>query len=307
MQMGRSPRGQVVEFRLPDFENPVIGAQPQNVAAQLWLAQILARTGRAGEALTVYERAIALPGGGRDALIQAVELATEHEDLAAARRMIALSPADQAFAHVARGVIAEAQRASAVAEREYRAALDREPTSFDAAARLFDLLSGAGRGSGALGAIERAVRLAPDAARLLALAGDARLAAGDAAGAERALRHALALAPDADTVRISLGRALLAAHRTGEAIEELGGAAPSADRDVLLGAAYSSAHDWPRAIEHLQRAVTGGRTTPDVLNGLGWAQMQVGQRREAADSFSRSIAAKPDQPDIRRLLKELGR
>jgi tetratricopeptide (TPR) repeat protein len=209
--------------------------------------------------------------------------------------------------HAARGVIAEAQGTPEIAEREYRAALDREPSSFDAAARLFDLLQRGGRGRDALAAIERAVRLAPDAPRLLALAGDARLASGDPAGAERALRRALALAPDADSVRLALGRSLVAAHKSGEALEELRRAAPSTDRDVLLGAAYSSAKDWPHAIEHLQRAIGEGRATPDVLNSLGWAQMQTGQRREAAVSFSRSIAARPDQPEIRRLLKELGR
>jgi predicted AlkP superfamily phosphohydrolase/phosphomutase/predicted Zn-dependent protease len=285
----------------------VIGAQPQNVAAQLWLAQILARTGRAGEALAVYAHAITLAGGAHDALIQAVDLAIANKDVAAARRMIAGVPGDPSFAHIARGAMAEAQGTPVLAEREYRAALDREPSSFDAAARLFDLLQRAGRGRDALEAIERAVRLAPDAPRLLALAGDARLASGDAAGAERALRGALARAPDADTVRIALGRALIASRKEAEAIQELRRVAPSPDRDVLLGAAYSSTKDWPNAIEHLQSAVHAGRTTPDVLNGLGWAQMQAGQRRDAAESFSRSLAAKPDQPEIRRLLKELGR
>ncbi len=285
----------------------VIDAQPQNVAAQLWLAQILARTGRVPQALGAYERAMALPGGARDALIQAVELATDHNDLAAAQRMVARASADEPYVHVARGAIAEAQRSPSTAEREYRDALNRDPSSFDAAARLFDLLERTKRGHDATDAIERAVRAAPDDPRLLALAGEARLADGDTAGAERALRRTLALAPDADSVRIALGRALIAAHKADEAIEELRRAPPSADRDVLLGAAFSSAKDWPHAIEHLQRALDAGRATPDVLNGLGWAQMQAGQRREAADSFSRSIAAKPDQPEIRRLLKELGR
>lgn len=285
----------------------VVAAQPQNVSAQLWLAQILARTDRGGEALAVYERAVALPGGARDALIQAVELATAQKHVEAAQRMVARAPADESFVHVARGVIAEAQRAPAVAEREYRTALEREPSSFDAAARLFDLLHHAGRGRDALDVIERAVRAAPDAPRLLALAGDARLTSGDSAGAERAFRRALTLAPDADTVRIALGRALIATHNSAEAIDELRRAAASADRDVLLGAAYSDAKDWPHAIEHLQHALDDGRSTPDVLNSLGWAQMQAGRRREAVQSFSRSIAAKPDQPEIRRLLKELGR
>ena len=100
----------------------VIGAQPQNVAAQLWLAQVLARTGRAGEALVAYERAIALPDGARDALVEATELAVANKDVARAQRMIALVPVDEAFVHVARGAIAEAQRAFAIAEREYRTA-----------------------------------------------------------------------------------------------------------------------------------------------------------------------------------------
>jgi tetratricopeptide (TPR) repeat protein len=285
----------------------VIDAQPRNVGAQLWLAQVLARTGRAGEALAVYERALPLPGGARDALVQAIDLAIANKDLAAARRMVALAPPDDSFVHIARGAIAEAQRTPAVAEREYRAALAREPASFEGTARLFDLLHRGGRARDALDAVERAVHLAPDAPRLLALAGDARLAAGDAAGGVRAFRRALALAPDADSVRLALGRALIAAHDEAHAIEELGRAAPSFDRDVLLGAAYSAAKEWPLAIEHLQRAVSGGRTTPDVLNGLGWAQLQAGERREAAESFSRSLAAKPDQPQIRRLLSELGR
>jgi tetratricopeptide (TPR) repeat protein len=224
----------------------------------------------------------------------------------AARRMIAAGPVGQPFVHVARGALAEAQRETSAAQREYRLALDKEPTSFDAAARLFDLLTRAGRARDALDTVERASRLAPDSPRLLGLAGDARLASGDAIGAERALTRALALAPDADALRLALGRALLAGHKTTQAIDVLGQAGASPDREILLGAACSSSRDWRGAIEHLQAALDGGRATPDVLNGLGWAQMQSGNRREAAASFNRSLAAKPDQPDIRRLLKELG-
>ena len=87
--------------------------------------------------------------------------------------------------------------------------------------------------------MERAARLAPDDARLVALAGDARLANGDAAGAERAFRRALDLAPDGDAVRLALGRAMLKQQKTAEAIATLGRAVPSLDRHVLLGAAYS--------------------------------------------------------------------
>ena len=53
----------------------LVEAQPRNVAAQLWLAQTLMRTGRPREAIAAYQRAIALPGGARDALAEAVDAA----------------------------------------------------------------------------------------------------------------------------------------------------------------------------------------------------------------------------------------
>jgi len=282
----------------------VLEAQPQNVAAQLWLAQTLVKTGRSRDALVVYERAIPLPGGAKDALIEATDLAIASGDLAAARRMIGSAPAGS-YVHVARGALAEAQHDLSTAQREYRLALEKEPTSFDAVARLSDLLTRAGRSREALDVAERANRLAPDSPRLLGLAGNTRLAAGDAAGAERALRRALELAPDADALRLALGRALFAAHKTAQTIDVVGQARTSPDRDILLGAAYSSSRDWRRAIEHLQQALDAGRATPEVLNALGWAQMQSGDRRAAEASFNRSLAAKPDQPEIRRLLMEV--
>jgi tetratricopeptide (TPR) repeat protein len=284
----------------------VLESQPNNVTALLWLAQTLVRTGRGRDAVAVYERVIPLEGGARDALVEATDVAIANGDVEAARRMIQAAPAGAPEVRIARGVLAEAQRDTDAAQREYRGALEAEPTSFDAAARLFDVANRTGHGREALAPIERAVKLAPDSPRHLALAGDARLAVGDTAGAERALRRALWLSPDADTVRIALGRALLAAHKHAEAIDVLGHAQVSPDREVLLGAAYSAARDWRHAVEHLQQALDAGRVTPEVLNSLGWAHLQLGNRRDAAASFNRSVALKPNQPEIRRLLAELG-
>jgi tetratricopeptide (TPR) repeat protein len=266
----------------------------------------MVRTGRSREALTVYERAVELPGGARDALVEATDVAIANGELERARRMVRTATANTSAAHVARGQLAEADRQPAVAEREYRQALDIDPTFFDAAARLLDLLKRSGRAREAREPLERAVRQAPDSPRLLGLAADLRLAVDDVAGAEQAARRALALAPDADSLRVTLGRTLLAEHKPGEAIAALSDARSSPDRDILLGAAYSSTRDWPRAVEHLQKALDSGRTTPDILNGLGWAEMQRGNRSRAAALFNQSLAARPDQPEIRRLLKDLG-
>lgn len=284
----------------------VLESRPQDPGAQLWLAQTLARTNRAPEALRIYERAMTLPGAAEDALVEATELAATSGDLEAARRMIGAAPAASSVVHTARGIVAETSGDARAAEREYRQALALEPTSFDAAARLSDVLKKEGRTREALAPVERALSLAPDSPRLLGLAGDARLTLDDVAGAERAFVRALQLAPDADTLRIALARTRLAAKQPDRAIDALNRAAPSPDRDTLLGAAYAATHDWRKAIEHLQAAMNAGRSTPEILNSLGWAHLQLGDRSTAASFFNRSLAAKPDQPEIRRLLRDLG-
>jgi Flp pilus assembly protein TadD len=206
---------------------------------------------------------------------------------------------------VARGTVAEFRGRRQSAEQAYRAALSADATSFEALSRLFDLLAGAGRAADAVPDVARATRLAPDSARHQALLGTARLAVGDPEAARLALERALVLAPDADPVRVALGRVLLTAKRPGEAVGILLPARASADRSVLLGSAYSSLGKWALAVDELQSALQAGRSTTDVLNGLGWAYMNLGRRSEAADLFRRSLAAKPDQPEIRRLLAGL--
>ena len=153
--------------------------------------------------------------------------------------------------------------------------------------------------------VERAARAAPDSPRHLALLGEARLAVRDAAGAEKALRRALEMVPDGDAVRVMLGRALVVQAQPDDAIAVVTPAAPSADRDVVLGAAYSVKRDYQRVVQHLQAALDRGRATPDVLNGLGYACVQLGRSQEAARMFERSLAVMSNQPEIRKLLAEI--
>jgi len=282
----------------------VLEAQPSNLTALLWLAKALAGQKRPAEAVRVYERAVALPGGARDGLVEAVELAVAAHDLEGARRLVAAAaPGRDAAAavEVARGTLAQAARDMSAAERHYRAALRADPLSFDAAARLLELVAARGRAADALPLLARAVELAPDSARHVALYGEARLAARDAAGAEATLTRALALAPDADRVRLALTRARLAQGRHEAAISALLEIGPSAERDVLLGAAYSSAGRWAEAAASLETALAAGMVTADVLNGLGWAEIKLGHPERARGHFARSLELKADQPEIRKL------
>lgn len=299
--------------KLPEAERElraVLQTQPSDLSAALWLAQVLQGEGRAREALEVYARALRLPGGAREALVQAVDLAIAQSDLEQARGFVAASARDRSAtvaALISQAAIAEAEHDVPRAERGYRLVLSTDPLSFDAAARLLDLVRASGRPKDALAPIVRATGLAPDSARHLALLGEARLASGDGSGAESALRRAVALAPDGQMARVALGRALMVQSKAADAIAVLLPLPAMAERDVLLGAAYSSTRDWPRAIQHLQAAIDEGRSGPDVLNGLGWAEMQAGHRDRAAGWFARSLAARPDQPEIRTLLDQLHR
>lgn len=89
------------------------------------------------------------------------------------------------------------------------------------------------------------------------------------------------------------------------ALSVLADARPSVDRSVLLGSAYSASDDWSNAVTHLQSALDEGRTTADVLNGLGYARLKLGQHQQAADLFRRSLQLNPGQPEIRKLLSGL--
>jgi Flp pilus assembly protein TadD len=114
--------------------------------------------------------------------------------------------------------------------------------------------------------------------------------------------RALRLAPDGDGVRLSLARVHVMQQQPDKALAILQPAGPSADRSVLLGAIYSASGDWSSAASHLQSALDAGRVTPDVLNGLGFARWKLGQPQAAAELFTRSLAMKPGQPEIRKLL-----
>lgn len=287
--------------------NGLLDTQPNDVAAQLWLAKSLAGLGRTHEALAVYDRAMQA-GGAADALVDAVDLALGARAPDRAQRFIqsaAAKPGAGAAVAVARGAIAEAAGQRPTAERQYRAALVVDPGSFDALARLLGVLALSGRAPELIPILGRAVARMPDSARHQALLGEAQLSAKDYRASESSFTRALQLAPDGDAVRISLARVHVMQQQPEKALAVLAATKPSVDRSVLLGAIYSASGDWNTAASHLQSALDGGRVTPDVLNGLGYSRLKLGQRQQAAELFSRSLSMKPGQPEIRKLLGDL--
>jgi len=287
----------------------VVEAQPQNVAALLWLAKAVRDQGRAQAAFVLYERVLKLSPDHGDVLIEAVDLAISSGLRDAARRLLAgFKPSlrSEGAAHVARGILAGADGQAEVAERELRAAVAADPLSLPALSRLLDLLAVGGRARDAVPLLSRAAGAAPGSARLAALLGEARLAAGDPAGAEPSLERALRLAPDSAAVMTDLARAQLAQGRMDRALATLASAPPTRDRSILLGVAHARQGGWAEAATHYRAALEQGPATPELLNGLAYAQLKLGQTAEAAQLFGRSLALNGNQPEISRLLAELG-
>jgi tetratricopeptide (TPR) repeat protein len=286
----------------------VVEAQPQNLAAHLWLAKTLREAGRPREALRIYERALALPGGVGAALVEGVDVAVQAKQTDDARRIMAgVRPgaADQAPLHTARGVVAQADGDRATAERELRAALASDPSSFDALSRLLDLLIAGRRPREFLPFAKDAAQRGLGSPRHLALYGETLLACGDYDAAAGALRQALDLAPDSIAIRVDIARAELALGHAERVLETLRPAPASADVAILLGAAYAKLGRWSDAAAQYRGALDKGGASPPVLNGLAWAEIQQGRKAEAAEVLARSLALDDKQPEIRQLLAEI--
>ncbi len=286
----------------------VIDAQPTNLSALLWLAKAVAGQGRARSALDVYARALALPGDSGDALVEAVELAAEAKLPDEARRLLAAAGAKgraTPAAAVGRAIGARLDGHADSAERELRLALSTDPTFLPALERLLELLVAAGRAVDAALPLTAAADRLPRSPRHQALAGMALLASGDGHAAEQRLARAAALAPDAASVREELARAQLKQGHAEAALATLANLTASAEADALRGAAYSTRHEWTRAAAAYEAALAAGPATPDLLNALAWARVQLGQRPAAVQLLTRSLALQSGQPEIRKLLAEI--
>jgi len=287
----------------------VVDEQPANVAAWLWLAKAVAAQGRTRSALELYARVLGLGADHADALVEAVELAAGAGLVDEARRLVSAGGArggDPGHA-VARAVVARLAGDAGGAEKALREALAGDPTYRPALERLHDLLLAQGRAAEAVPPLRAAAQAAPRCPECLALLGSALLASGDAAGAARELALAASLAPDAASPRLALARAQLKQGLATAALASLERVPPSAEASTLRGAAHAASDEWLAAARDYQAALDAGPPSPDLLNALAWARVKLGQRPEAVQLLTRSLALRAEQPEIRRLLGDLER
>jgi tetratricopeptide (TPR) repeat protein len=196
------------------------------------------------------------------------------------------------------------------AEREYRLALQSDPSNQAALAGLGRIAVARGQYEQAVPLLEQATRVPSQMASTLRALGDAYAATGNLEGAASAYREAVALSPGDPGVRLSLAAALM---RVGE-FDEAGSVCRGAIRlskgnpSLLakayqqLGEIYSYEGRTAEAIAALYKASELSPRDVEVARGLGGAVVRAGLYGEAAAAYARLLQLAPLDLDAKRQL-----
>jgi choline-sulfatase len=163
----------------------------------------------------------------------------------------------------------------------------------------------------AAAAYAKAVAIEPDNIEAHRGLGDVGLIRGDLEGAGKHYARILQL-EEADVGALTkLGVVKM---RTGHSDEATALLRRAVDRDprnaealLYLAGALAATGRPAEAVPYFERALAGGPRTTMALNGLGLTRLELGDRVGAAAAFHESLRLEPDQPDVARTLRDLGR
>ena len=74
---------------------------------------------------------------------------------------------------------------------------------------------------------------------------------------------------------------------------------------AALGAALARGGRPEAAVPYFVRAIAAGVRTPAVLNGLGFAKLESGDRAGALSALKASLSLAPQQPGVRQAVHDL--
>jgi len=166
-----------------------------------------------------------------------------------------------------------------------------------------------GRRDEARAAFERALALSPDDPDALGSLADMAIEQGDLEEAHARL-VALRLRDPADVrASLKLGVVLVRLNQVQPAIalfQEVVGQEPgNVEALVDLAGALAKAGRAAEAVPYFERAVAAGASGPAVLNGLGFARLEIGNTRGAAAALRQSLRLKPDQANVAAMLQQI--
>jgi arylsulfatase A-like enzyme/tetratricopeptide (TPR) repeat protein len=161
----------------------------------------------------------------------------------------------------------------------------------------------------AAAAYRRVLDIAPEHPEALTGLGEIALAQGDLNGAAAWFERTLARDPQD---RHAIFRLAVVRARQGRTAEALPLFRTAVERDPAhadalagLAAALAKTGRPSEAIPYFERAIDAGARSTAVFNGLGLARLESGDQAGALAAFRMSLTARPDQPEIARLAREL--
>jgi len=163
----------------------------------------------------------------------------------------------------------------------------------------------------AAAAYAKVLELEPDNPEAHRGLGDVALVRGDVEQARRHFERILELDPGDVGAMTKLGVVSMRAGRRDDAIRLLRGAVErdpkKAEALLYLAGALAASGRPSEAVPFFERALAAGPRSAMALNGLGLTRLELGDRVGAAAAFRESLRVEPNQPEIARTLRELGR
>lgn len=307
---------------------------PADAGAHNNLGVVFFQKGLVEDAVAAFERALELDPRLEVARTN-IRIAFEHtghyrqriSDLVA---RVAAEPADDdARDALARSYLLGGEAANAA--REWRAMLERYPSSVPLHMKLAYAEGEAGRGKEAEHLLTRALAMAPGEATIHARLAELRQARGDLSGAAASAERAVALAPEDARIHVLLADLLGALGRRSEAesVRTRAAALDSAtleeehhlslERYFSIDTARSerqpaaaegglgrfaramelrAAGDYDGAVRELDRALAAGEDEPEIRQARAELRLLRGDVGAAAAEYQALLAVRPDSPKL---------
>jgi len=293
-------------------------ARPRSANIHASLGQALAAGGRAGEAITAFERALAIQPDLVEALfgLAGALQSTGNRERAVEvyRKLLAIKP-DFADAHNNLGNTLFGLGKIAEAAAEYRRAIEINPDFSEAIGNLGSALAALGQTDEAIAVFRQALRARPDSPVLCCNLGSALVTRRRFDEAVIVLRQALVLKPNFAAAAYNLGNALAGRGEHAEAVEAFQKAVKIdpkyIDAHNNLGNALQAMRDYKGAAEAYLAALT---IKPDFYvgyNNLGNALRTMSKTDEAITALRQAIQLRPDYHpahcNLGNALKDAGR
>ena len=278
---------------------------PDHVPALLLKGNALRRAGERDEAITTYERVIALDRHSIEAYIHLAEIFLEAKDtdraLQILKEMTDANPeSGLGFRRLAEFYFEQGDEKQA--ETYFRRVLEIEPSDTDTVKTLTSLLEKQGRYQEAIQVFVEALEVSPEFAPYMAYMARLHLKAGDKKSALAYLDHLRASDPSNASL---IADVYLELNLYQEAIDELERVMqqdPNAHRErLLLAYLFEERKEWESALTHLKQIPGNSRFYINSQYHIGYCLKQLKKYKEATEVLRKTLDIAKEKNDLARI------